>query len=141
MQLDKRAVEIGTEIPAFLRTTGFHNWNRYAAVNDEFVPIHMDPEAGRAAGFPGPIGMGNLMFAYLHNMLRDWAGDEATIVSVSCTFRAPNLQDMTVEARGRVVGIRAGGDGRTLVDLEVAVVDHDDPSIVIAPGQAVVALD
>lgn len=28
--------QVGDEIPAIIRQTGFHNWNRYAAVNDEF---------------------------------------------------------------------------------------------------------
>ena len=40
-------VEEGFEIPTFERTTDFMHWNRYAAVNDEFVYIHMDDEAGR----------------------------------------------------------------------------------------------
>jgi hypothetical protein len=43
------AAKVGDELPPFVRTTGFDNWNRYAAVNDEFVPIHMDDDAGRAA--------------------------------------------------------------------------------------------
>jgi hypothetical protein len=38
-------VEIGQEIPAFVRETDFMNWNRYAAVNEEFVYIHMDRSA------------------------------------------------------------------------------------------------
>ena len=42
---------IGDEIPTFVReNTGLHHFNRYAAVNEEFVPIHMDDEAGREAG-------------------------------------------------------------------------------------------
>ena len=41
---------VGQEIPEFQRATGLHNWNRYAAVNYEFVDIHMDDEAGQAAG-------------------------------------------------------------------------------------------
>ena len=86
--------------PSFVRTTGFHNWNRYAAVNDEFVPIHMDDEAGRAQGFPGAFGMGNLMWSYLHNLLRDWMGDDGRIVTMACSFRSPNNRGMTVEARG-----------------------------------------
>ncbi len=61
---------VGTEIPVFQRATGLQNWNRYAAVNDEFVDIHMDDEAGRAAGFPTAFGMGNLQWSYLHSMLR-----------------------------------------------------------------------
>lgn len=29
-------------IPPYVRTTGLANWNRYAAVNDELILIHMD---------------------------------------------------------------------------------------------------
>ena len=49
-------VTVGTEVPEYARTTDLANWNRYAAVNDEFVPIHMDDDAGRAAGFPSAFG-------------------------------------------------------------------------------------
>ena len=69
-------VKVGDELPTFTRETGFANWNRYAAVNDEFVPIHMDDAAGEAAGNGGAFGMGNLQWAYLHNMLRSWVGEK-----------------------------------------------------------------
>ena len=139
MAVDRKTVTVGTELPAFVRTTGFHNWNRYAAVNDEFVPIHMDDEAGRAQGFPGAFGMGNLMWSYLHNLVRDWMGDDGRIVTMSCSFRSPNLRGMTVEARGTVTGVRDEG-GERLVDLELAVVDHDAPETVLVPATATVAL-
>ncbi len=51
-------VEIGQEIPVFVHETDFMNWNRYAAVNDEFVYIHMDDEAGKAAGQGAAFGIG-----------------------------------------------------------------------------------
>jgi acyl dehydratase len=139
MAVDKGTVTVGAELPAFVRTTGFHNWNRYAAVNDEFVPIHMDDEAGRAQGFPGAFGMGNLMWSYLHNLVRDWMGDDGRIVAMSCSFRAPNNRGMTVEARGTVTAVREEG-GETLVDLDLAVVDHDAPDTVLVPATATVAL-
>ena len=63
-------VQIGQEIPAFERETDFMSWNRYAAVNDEFVYIHMDDEAGAAAGQGAAFGMGNLRWAYVLNALR-----------------------------------------------------------------------
>jgi acyl dehydratase len=136
-------VTIGTEVPEYVRTTDLANWNRYAAVNDEFVPIHMDDEAGRAAGFPSAFGMGNLLWAYLHNMLRDWietefAGD-GRIVSVDLSFRSPNLRGQTVAARGTVTAVREEG-GATIVDLDVAVVDRDAPATVLAPGKATIAV-
>ena len=137
------SVTIGTEVPEYVRTTDLANWNRYAAVNDEFVPIHMDDEAGRAAGFPSAFGMGNLLWAYLHNMLRDWietefAGD-GRIVSVDLSFRKPNLRGQTVAARGTVTAVREE-DGATIVDLDVAVVDRDAPATVLAPGKATIAV-
>ena len=51
-------IHVGDELPVFQRATGLHHWNRYAAVNDEFVPIHMDDEAGQEAGYPSAFGMG-----------------------------------------------------------------------------------
>ncbi len=97
---------VGDEIPPIIRQTGFHNWNRYAAVNDEFVPIHMDDEAGQAAGYATAFGMGNLQWSYLHNVVREWMGERGTIERLSCQFRGPNLKGQTVTGRGRVTAVR-----------------------------------
>ena len=129
--------KVGDELPPFVRATGFHNWNRYAAVNDEFVPIHMDDEAGRAAGYPTAFGMGNLQWAYLHNLLRDWLGEHGRVVSLRCQFRAPNTKGMTVTARGVVTAIDEA-DGRRLAHLDVWT--EGDEGQKLAPGTAVVEL-
>ena len=69
-------LKVGDEMPKWSRQTDFMHWNRYAAVNDEFVPFHMDDEAGRKAGnAEGAFGMGNLRYAYLANALADWIGE------------------------------------------------------------------
>ncbi len=135
-----RAVEakVGDEAPPFVRTTDLQNWNRYAAVNDEFVPIHMDDEAGRAAGYPTAFGMGNLQWAYLHNAVRDWLGDNGRIVSLKCQFRAPNTKGMTVTARCVVTALREE-NGHRLADLEIWTEDAEGKKL--APGSAVVELD
>jgi acyl dehydratase len=130
--------KVGDELPPFTRTTGFHNWNRYAAVNDEFVPIHMDDEAGRGAGYPTAFGMGNLQWAYLHNLVRDWLGDSGAIVSLKCQFRAANTKGMAVTARGVVTAVRADG-GQRFADLDIWT--EDDEGNKLAPGSATVQLD
>jgi acyl dehydratase len=131
-------VEVGLEITPWSRTTDFMNWNRYAAVNDEFVYIHMDDEAGRAAlNEQGAFGMGNLRFAYLHNMLRDWAGDEAVVKTVGCQFRAINQKNDMLTCVGKVTGMRVE-NGERLVDLDVDILNQGGQST--APGQATVAL-
>jgi len=131
-------VEVGQDIPAWSRKTDLMNWNRYAAVNDEFVYIHMDDEAGRAAlNEPGAFGMGNLRFAYLHNMLRDWAGDEASVKKLGCQYRAINNKNDVLTCVGKITAKRVEG-GEHMVDLEVNVVNQEGQAT--CPGEATVVL-
>ncbi len=131
-------VEEGQEITSWSRQTDFMHWNRYAAVNDEFVYIHMDDAAGRAAlNEAGAFGMGNLRFAYLHNMLRNWAGDEAQVKSVGCQYRSINQKDDVLTCTGKIRSKRVE-DGVYLVDLDIDVINQEGQST--APGEATVAL-
>jgi acyl dehydratase len=130
-------VEIGQEIPAFVRETDFMNWNRYAAVNEEFVYIHMDDEAGKAAGQGAAFGMGNLRWAYVLNALRAWIGDEAEVRELSLQFRAVNHKHDVLRTTG-VVTEKKQENGENLVVLEVNVLNQKDEKT--APGRAVVAL-
>jgi acyl dehydratase len=133
-----RTATVGDTLPTFQRATGLHNWNRYAAVNDEFVPIHMDDEAGRAAGYPTAFGMGNLQWSYLHNLIRGWVGTEGRVTNISCQFRAPNTKGMTVTAHGVVTAIREEGAHKS-IDLEIWTEDQDGNKL--APGTATVEVN
>jgi acyl dehydratase len=125
----------GAEIAPFVRTTGFAHWNRYAAVNDEFVPIHMDDEAGREAGFPSAIGMGNLAWAYIHNMLRAAIGPKGRIERVSAQYRQPNLRNSTITVHGKVIEVTHGAEGAR-AKIEIWVDDDADRRLV--SGEATV---
>jgi acyl dehydratase len=129
---------VGDQLPTFTRVTDFANWNRYAAVNDEFVPIHMDDEAGRAAGVGGAIGMGNLQWSYLHNLVRDWVGDHGRILSMDCQFRSTNQRGQTVTAKGTVTDV-SQGDGGLVVTLNVWTETAEGQQL--AAGQCSVLLD
>jgi acyl dehydratase len=124
---------IDAEIPSFVRETGIENWNRYAAVMDEFVPIHMDDAAGQKAGFAGAIGMGNLQWAYFHNVVRDWLGDNGAIKQMTIQFQQPNFKDTTVTARGKITAVEDTAEGKT-VTLELWTEDNNDRRL--AGGQA-----
>ena len=130
-------VEIGQEIPAFERKTDFMNWNRYAAVNDEFVFVHMDDDVGKAAGQGAAFGMGNLRWAYVINALQDWVGDEAEIRELSMQFRAINHKHDVLTTHG-VVSTKSVEDGEHLVTLDINVINQDGAAT--APGTAVVVL-
>ena len=122
-------------LPPYVRTTGLANWNRYAAVNDEFIDIHMDADAARAVGMPDAFGMGNLRIAYLHNLLHAWLAGEGDIVSFQCEFRGLNLRGDTLTCHGTTTGER-DADGHRLVDVDLGVRNQDGTET--TPGSATV---
>jgi acyl dehydratase len=130
-------VELGQEIPAFERKTDTMHWNRYAAINEEFVYVHMDDEAGKAAGQGQAFGMGNLRWAYVLNSLHEWAGDEAEVRELGLQFRAINKKHDVLRATG-VVTDKKQENGENLVALDINVVNQD--GVKGAPGRAVVVL-
>ncbi|HZC17867.1 MAG TPA: hypothetical protein VE309_14005 [Caulobacteraceae bacterium] len=131
-------LKVGDDMPTWSRQTNFMHWNRYAAVNDEFVPFHMDDEDGRKAGnAQGAFGMGNLRYAYLANALRDWIGDEAEIREIGCQYRAINQKNDTLTVVGKVVELETV-DGENRVKLETNVMNQNGEAT--CPGHAVVVL-
>lgn len=130
-------VNVGDEVSPFERKTDFMNWNRYAAVNDEFVYVHMDDEAGKAAGQGAAFGMGNLRWAFVLNALRDWAGEEADIRELSMQFRTINHKNDVLTTTGRIVE-KVTEDDAHLVRLDIGVVNQD--GVQTCPGTAVVQL-
>jgi acyl dehydratase len=131
------SVEVGQVLPEFTRKTDFDNWNRFAAVNDEFISVHMDDEMAKLMGQPGVIGMGNLRWTYLLNALRDWAGDEADIVSMNVQFRGTNLKNDVLRTKA-VVSEKKTENGRNLVVLDIDVLNQNDEAT--TPGTATIAL-
>jgi acyl dehydratase len=131
-------IKIGDQIPVWSRKTDFMNWNRYAAVNDEFIYIHMDDEAGRAAANEqGAFGMGNLRFAYILNALRDWLGDETEIRELRCEFRAINQKNDVLTVTGTVKDKRVEeGENRVYIDVDVV----NQTGAKTCPGKAIVVL-
>jgi acyl dehydratase len=128
----------GAELPAFVRTTDFAHWNRYAAVNDEFVPIHMDDAAGREAGFPGAIGMGNLIWSYFHCLLRDWMGPGGRIEKIGARYSQPNLRGSTVTLGGKIVEVvEQAGEARVVIELLAS--DDAERQLVTAQATVVVS--
>jgi len=137
MTLDRSSLEPGYQVPAFIRTAGFHNWNRYAAVNSEFVDIHMDDTAGQQAGYPGAIGMGNLTIAWFHAMFSKWLGRAGRVVHFNGQFRSPALKGDTITCSATVTSVEEL-DGVTRLGLDLNADNQRGENLM--PGTAVVEL-
>ncbi|GAA0984369.1 hypothetical protein GCM10009555_057990 [Acrocarpospora macrocephala] len=131
-------IRAGTPLPPWTRRTDSMNWNRYAAVNDEFIDIHMDDEAARSAGNDqGAFGMGNLRLAYLHNALHAAFGDDAIVTELECRYRSVNQKGDVLTVIGVVTDAR-WTDGDLVVRLDLDI--HNAGGASTCPGSAVVVL-
>jgi len=131
------AIRPGDVLPPYVAPRGLEAWNRFAAVNDEFIPVHMDDDAGRRAGnAAGAFGMGNLRLSHIANLLRGWAGDDAEIRELRVEYRSRHQKTDVLTATGTVVSVTLTGDVG-LVTIDVDVVTEGGRST--APGTAVVA--
>jgi hypothetical protein len=134
---DPSQIQPGDRLPPWTAPSGIEAWNRFAAVNDEFVPVHMDDEAGRRAGNDGgAFGMGNLRLSYVANLLRDWAGDTGDIRELHLEYRSRHQKHDVLTATGTVAAVSLVGDERH-VTVAVDVIAQDGRST--APGTALVA--
>jgi acyl dehydratase len=128
---DPLLISPGDELPPFERSGGLANWNRFAAVNDEFLLIHMDEDAGRRAGQRGAFGMGNLTAAWLHALLREWARPRSgTIREVAVRFSKPALPG-PVLCTARVTGVGRTAEG-TRVEIALRASDGDGDALATA---------
>ena len=130
-------IVVGDALPSFARETDFASWNRYAAVNDEFIDVHMSAEAAQAAGQPDVFGMGNLRVAYAHAMLHDWLGNRGDIAQFACQFRQLNFRGDLLTVHASVTG-KARVDGHMLVDVALGVTNQNGDETM--PGTAQVVL-
>lgn len=130
-------IAIGDALPTFSRETQFANWNRYAAVNDEFIDVHMSKEAAQAAGQADVFGMGNLRVAYAHAMLHDWLGNRGDIAQFACQFRQLNFLGDVLDVHASVTG-KARVDGHMLVDVALGVTNQNGEETM--PGSAQLVL-
>jgi acyl dehydratase len=124
---------LGDELDTWTWPSGFAAWNRYAAVTNEFFDTHMDDDAGRAAGFPGAFGLGELQVAYFHNVLRAWLAGRGYIQEVACRFHSPSFKGGQVVVHGTVTGVLGA-------EVRVELQADDEKGISLCTGQAKVVL-
>jgi acyl dehydratase len=77
----------------------------YAAVSGDFNPIHIDPDMGRAAGFPGAILQGMCTMAWLADACTSYLGDPARVRRLRVRFSRPVVVGDVVTFQGRCVAV------------------------------------
>ena len=133
-----REVEEGCELPGLEKRITLPMMVFYAAATWDFHRYHYDLEYVRERGFDRPFVDGQMLGAFLAQMLTDWTGDPGTVRRLGFRFREFAFPGDTLTCRGRVTSAEAGEGGGT-VTCELSI-ERRDGALVLGPGHAVLAL-
>ena len=131
-------LNIGDELPTFIRKGTVEHWNRFAAVNDEFAPHHWDYDVARNEGFDAPFAMAPLQMSFFNALLRTWMGEQGRIISVSAKLKSPFFKEQTLVVTGRVTELQIV-ETETYIDIELLQADTDNKTVAIGTAQVALA--
>src|SRR5437773_1835128 len=80
----------------------------YAAASGDFNPIHLDAEAGKAAGLGGNILQGLCTMSWAVEAVVSWLEDPTRITRARVRFSKPVMIDDTVTFTGKVKSVADG---------------------------------
>jgi len=87
----------------------------YAGASGDFNPIHIDPEAGQAAGLGGVILQGLCTLAWATDAFARFLGDPGLVTGVRARFSRPVRPEDTVRFEGAVTEVAGGVVKATVV--------------------------
>lgn len=129
-------IEVGDSPEPVTRFVTPRQLVQYAAVSQDFTPIHYNTAYAQGAGHDDIIIHGALKTALLSQWLADWAGGIEAVKRLETSYRGIDYAG-EVSCTGMVTAKRIE-DGVGLVDLDVQFRNAD--GAVTTPGKATVAL-
>ena len=111
-------VEIGVELPTFVKAINIPQLARYAAVCWDFQPEHYDSGTAQSRGFEAAYADGPMVTAFLGQVITDWMGATGLLKSLSVTYRVMMFPGDTLTCKGKITGKSAGTD-KGIVECDV----------------------
>lgn len=135
-------LSVGTEIGARTIEISRADLIKYAGASGDFNPIHWNERFAREVELPGVIAHGMFTMGAAVQLVTDWVGDPAAVVSYGTRFTKPvPVADLggepgAVVAVTGVVGALDADAGTVRIDLSVTL----DGQKVLVKAQATVRL-
>ncbi len=131
-------VSEGDVLPPLTKAINTVQMMMYGAATWDFMRVHYDTDYARARGFPQAFVDGQMLGAYLAQLVVDWAGDPGALRRLSLRYRSFAFPGDTVTCSGHVTRLMIEGENGLAECEVVAANQHGD--IVAGPALAVVAL-
>ncbi|MCL5444791.1 MAG: MaoC family dehydratase N-terminal domain-containing protein [Actinobacteria bacterium] len=107
---------------------------RYAGASGDYNPMHHDEIAAQAAGQPSVFGHGMFTMGLLGSAIEDYVG-VANLKRYKVRFSRQTWPDEELTTKV-VVAKKRNVDGKSLVDLDVRVVNQDGEEKVVGEATA-----
>ena len=128
----------GADIPPLTKEISAAQMMMYGAATWDFMRIHYDAGYARSRGLEAPIVDGQMLGAFLAQMVVDWAGRPGALRKLGVRYRSFVFAGDTVTCKGTVRHKSIDAEG-ALVECDL-VVENAKGEVVAGPATAVVAL-
>lgn len=136
-QLYYEDVALESEIPPLTKRPTTRQLVMWAGASGDYYAIHYDKDFAQSKGLPGVIVHGQLVAAFLGQLITDWIGEKGILKKFSCSYKGMNLPNETLTCRGKVSKkYIENGEHR----IECQVWAENDKSEKTVTGKAIIAL-
>ena len=102
IQLYYQDVSKGDEVAPLVKEPTTRQLVMWAGAVGDYLPIHYDQDYARSRGLDGVIVHGQLIGAFLGQLMTDWVGEQGTLRKLSCSYKGMNYPGEAVTLRGKV---------------------------------------
>jgi acyl dehydratase len=75
----------------------------WAGASGDYNPIHYDKDYALERGLSGVVVPGQLVCAFLGQMVTDWMGEQGTLKKLSCSYKGMNYPGEAITCKGNVL--------------------------------------
>ena len=101
-QLYYEDVNVGSEITPLVKQPTTRQLVMWAGAVGDYLPIHYDKDFAQSRGLSGVIVHGQLVGAFLGQLMTDWIGEVGTLRKLSCSYKGMNYPGETLTGKGKV---------------------------------------
>lgn len=109
-QLYFEDIEVGSDLPPQPKPVSTRKLVKYAGASRDFNEIHYDQESTAKTMWKQIIVQGMLKAGCMAQIATDFMGPNGLLLSMDCTYRAPDFANQTMTVRGHVISKNDAGD-------------------------------
>jgi len=136
-QLYYEDVVVGSEITPLVKQPTTRQLVMWAGAVGDYNPIHYDKDFTQSRGLPGVIVHGQLVGAFLGQLITDWIGERGVLRKLSCSYKGMNYPGEAVTCKGKVTK-KYVQDGQHYVECNLWAENSKEEKTVL--GMAIVIL-